>query len=508
VGIFYLNDGTQEAIEQCRQPEPRATIDSQRKAVALMKSSVMGDINLAAVQGPPGTGKTSVVETFAYESLPEFINGNKGEIILYVAPTNYLVYDAYKRILARLLQTGFNLTQACEMIRVYGSKIKPYRNLGIEPISFQGSSINATNLSGLMGQMDGNVRIVLATEFQRISKYLADVRPKRVHYVADESSKTPYFRIFLPLAEKIARDPSNMYPSSLLVLGDPQQAISVAEEYKNDNVPLLIRLVNGLLRKEGEEVFRKQWVMLDTTFRLPTPSDAPISFGFYGDKLRGHYSVGERIGIVRDAIMDNHSKIIETLENAGIQTRTRPASDVLSAIEEGVASSSPIIVLNTESFAMGDTFDQNRVKLAFLASAIYQIAASQVGYGFSVASIAPYCDIADTVHFRYRRFGGALKRPRSTTVQSLIGGEASVVVASLGKEWDMRSKNRNQVDESFTIYGREPELLNVQFSRHRSQLIVIGNVERLKELSDQRVQKTVTKMLDMEGKGTIISRLK
>jgi hypothetical protein len=66
----------------------------------------------------------------------------------------------------------------------------------------------------------------------------------------------------------------------------------------------------------------------------------------------------------------------------------------------------------------------------------------------------------------------------------MLGGEDDIVIALLGKEWSDNSHD----DEGLTIYFREPENLNVQFSRHRLMLIVIGDIQRLRNTAAKIVQ--------------------
>jgi hypothetical protein len=44
----------------------------------------------------------------------------------------------------------------------------------------------------------------------------------------------------------------------------------------------------------------------------------------------------------------------------------------------------------------------------------------------------------------------------------MLGGEDDIIISLLGKEWSAGAND----DEGETIYFREPENLNVQFSRH------------------------------------------
>ncbi|RLI79708.1 hypothetical protein DRP04_08890 [Archaeoglobales archaeon] len=501
MALYYLDDGLKEATEIASREERWDLLDSQRKAAKLMKETISGDVNLAAVQGPPGTGKTSVVEAFAKEQISDFVTSSENELILYIAPTNHLVFEAFRRITAQLIRAGYDIQSILKILRVYGSKIK-LRERG--QISIGDTAIDGSELNRLMGPIDNDVRIVFATEFQRISSRLGEFIPEKTHIVADEASKSPYFRVFLPLAERIARNPDDFYPYSLLVLGDPQQAITVPEEFKEMNVPLLMKLVDRILT--ANDMKDDCWIMLDTTFRLPRPSEDPISYGFYNGKLTAQYSARQRMSLIIDSVLDNFDNILRSLDRAGFNIKSYHLQTVVNAIEEAVSSASPIIVINTHPFRRGDTFDAERVKLTFLTSAIFQMASRFSNYDFSVTTTAPYCDIVDSVSFKFRKIRG-LRKPRAVTVQSIIGGESDVIIAALGKEWESVEVHYYPTDEMATIYKREPELLNVQLSRHRSVLVIVGNIEKLARLRDRRIQKATQKLAEMDGRGAVFSRI-
>ena len=496
MGILYLDEGLRDALRLAERKYKWDLLESQEKATKLMKKVIHGNVSLGAVQGPPGTGKTSVVEAFAREELSDFITQTEDELIVYMAPTNNLVYEAFRRISAQLLRAGYDINDILKTIRVYGSKIKIK-----DEIQMGKRTYTKDEISRLMGQIDNDVRIVFTTEFQRFSNRL-EVKPERIHIVADEASKSPYFRVFLPLAEKIARNPEDYYPYSLLVLGDPQQAITVPEEFKDMNVPLLMKLTERILK--AHDLKKECWVMLDTTFRMPRPSENPISHGFYGGKLHAYYTSRERMTMIRDAILDNINRIIRMLDKIGIHVSSGQMKSIINGIEEAASSNTPIIVVETKPFRSGDTFDRERAQTAFIVTSIFQLASHFSGYNFTVTTTAPYCDIVDSVMFRFlRKFGKSIRRPRAATVQSIIGGESDVVIATLGKEWAPSEVHYYPSEDIATIYKREPELLNVQLSRHRSTMVIIGNTDKLTSLREKRIRGTVEKLKEMDGKGVI-----
>jgi hypothetical protein len=65
------------------------------------------------------------------------------------------------------------------------------------------------------------------------------------------------------------------------------------------------------------------------------------------------------------------------------------------------------------------------------------------------------------------------RRIRVSTIHSALGSEADIIVAVLGKEY------KGKEEDKMTIYFQTPELINVQFSRHRRMLVIIGNIEKL-----------------------------
>jgi len=66
----------------------------------------------------------------------------------------------------------------------------------------------------------------------------------------------------------------------------------------------------------------------------------------------------------------------------------------------------------------------------------------------------------------------------------MLGGEDDIVISMLGKEWISGTND----DEEVTIYFREPENLNVQLSRHKLMLIVIGNLQTLRNSAAEVAQ--------------------
>lgn len=512
---YFIDEGINQAQLEAQREVKYAFVGNQPQAVELMEKSIEGNVTLAAVQGPPGTGKTSVVEAFAERKLVDLLASNERVLVVYVAPTNHLVFEAFQRISRQLIRAGYDPISIFRSLRVYGSKIRPFRSRSNPRINVDVDLIQKT-----MGAIEvDEVRFVFTTEFQRISYRLSDVNLDRIHIVVDEASKSPYFRVFLPLADMLVRHPEQ-YPSSMLVLGDPQQAITVSEEFREYNIPLLMEYVKRVLRRNN--LFGERWVMLDTSFRLPRPSEEPISEGYYDGMLNAYYSASERLSKIRDSIIDNRNKILRILDSCGINVTSEETRKIIDSIETAASDlkNAPLVLAETNHFLGGDTFDDKRVKPALVASAYLQAASKLGGNAFSVAVTAPYSDLVNAISFRFdhKRLSPRIGKPRSVTVQSVIGGEADVIVTMLGKEWsfmDSRFIPPSALSSEYreTIYPREPELLNVQLSRHRTLMIVIGNLGRLRRLQAdhhyqfrgvERIRKTIHKMSELVEEGSAV----
>ena len=245
MGIYYLSEALKRAASRAKVSTPSMPLEAHKRAVDLMEKSVFGELSLVAIQGPPGTGKTSVVDRFAERRLDELITEKR--LLIYVAPTNHLVFEAFQRMASILLRKGYNVRDILDCVRVYGSKIYPAKSNDL--VELEGELYSYEDLKRLTGRLElDNVKLVFATEFQRVFARLGERMEESVwmHVVADEASKTPFFIVFLPIAEEIVRNPES-YPISLTVLGDPQQAITVPEAMKAYRIPLLMRHVEKVL---------------------------------------------------------------------------------------------------------------------------------------------------------------------------------------------------------------------------------------------------------------------
>jgi superfamily I DNA and/or RNA helicase len=104
----------------------------------------------------------------------------------------------------------------------------------------------------------------------------------------------------------------------------------------------------------------------------------------------------------------------------------------------------------------------------FLASTIDSV---------KIEVLTPYVEMKTQIGLMLWQLMGELKeelrkRIKVSTIHSALGSEADIVVVAMGKEY-------GEYGDKKTIYFQTPELVNVQFSRHRRLLVVIGNIKRL-----------------------------
>jgi len=149
--------------------------------------------------------------------------------------------------------------------------------------------------------------------------------------------------------------------------------------------------------------------------------------------------------------------------------------------------------------------DETRAKLGFYATLALYLWSQGLGGGLGLAATSIYTDMSWSIDFQMGRLG--LRFDNSHTVQAMIGGEQDFVVTMLGKEYAAS----NLAETFATLYAREPELLNVQLSRHRRLLVAIGCVECLKNFSlrrggiyDERISDTGKKMMELIGGGRAV----
>lgn len=494
--IYYLDEALRDAHLSATQEKAglRGLTESQQRAVELLKNSLKGSVVLGGVQGPPGTGKTSIVEANTRVLVDEALHARENTLVVYVAPTNHLVHEAFRRVARQLFMEGISPREIVESVRVYGSRIKPWS--GKEgSLKLGNTALRREDLERLVSRVPepsndfAPVRLVFATEYQRVSPRL----PKgevygAIRYIVDEASRSPFYRVFITLAQKLVRQPEAYFPKSMVVLGDPKQAIAVQEELKIYKVPLLMDYVKS--RLERLKLKDKYYVFLDTTFRLPGPTEEPISRGFYEGRLKAYERFEKRFRKIARFLGGETLNIAKKkLANAGVDLADSRAKQVLNAIDEALGAGDPILVFKTERFPPGETFHPKRARIGYVASMYLNIILNIVEEGVrNVAVTAPYSDITSSIGYwarkSLRRLGKQYEYTlRYSTVHGIIGGEAEAIVTVLGKEWtsnkELRTRYIDYDNYYSTIYFREPQVLNVQMSRHKLLLVVIGDIDGL-----------------------------
>jgi len=490
--MLAVEDCLERAFSQAEAPRRQLDLsrfpaysDSYRLAYQALRLDL--DVPLAAVQGPPGSGKTYIVELLAEEYIVNQLL-ELNELIFYIAPTNELVFDACVRVLAAIFRkVAPDPGERCrwargipDVVRVLGYRIKSSRRPALQRVC--GDGIEAAKMVDL--KIDENVRLVFSTEFQR--PYIeGGKRPIKV--IVDESSKSPYFRALIPMVRRIAASQYIDFPEALVALGDPQQAISITE-YGRD-----ILLMNVVKRKLRERGLDDRYKLLDVTFRLPEPSHEPISAGYYGGLLKALEDGSRRLS----GFNFDSRKVLAQM-NKYINVSKEEVERVVSLLEDAINSKIPLAVLDVDAFKSGDTLDETRAKLGFYATLALYLWSQGLGGGLGLAATSIYTDMSWSIDFQMGRLG--LRFDNSYTVQAMIGGEQDFVVTMLGKEY----ATSNLAEMFATLYAREPELLNVQLSRHRRLLVAIGCVECLKNFSlrrggvyDERISDTGKKMMEL-----------
>ena len=490
--MLAVEDCLERAFSQAEVPRRRLDLsrfpaynDSYRLAYRVLRLDL--DVPLAAVQGPPGSGKTYIVELLAEDYIVnQLLESN--ELIFYIAPTNELVFDACVRVLASIFRkVASDPRERCrwargipDVVRVLGYRIKSSRRPALQGIC--GDGIEAAKMVDL--KIDENVRLVFSTEFQR-PFIEGGKRPIKV--IVDESSKSPYFRSLIPMVRRITANQYSDFPEALVALGDPQQAISITE-YGRD-----ILLMNVVRRKLREHGLEDRYKLLDVTFRLPEPSHEPISAGYYGGLLKALEDGSRRL-----SGFNFDSRNVLAQMNNYINANKAEVQRVVSLLEDAVNSRIPLAVLDVDAFRSNDTLDEARAKLGFYATLALFLWSKGLGGGLGLAATSIYSDMSWSIDFQMGRV--RLRFDNSHTVQAMIGGEQDFVVTMLGKEYAA-----SDWAEAFaTLYAREPELLNVQLSRHRRLLVAIGCVECLKNfrlrrggIYDERISEAGKKTMEL-----------
>jgi len=315
----------------------------------LVKQKIINS-GISIVQGPPGTGKTTVfLKTI--ETVLDNLDNN--EIIVYIAPTNELVKDMSIK-LASLYMYKEKSDDFIKEVKIYGSKFDydRYPEMG-KPI-------------------DKNTKIVISTEYQPVYP----LSGKKIHFLIDEASKTILHKPFISLSREQSFHAfyqgitsNNSIISSFNVIGDPNQAIGLDEPYRTGKEQLIIiMMMRGLLRLKGidiknkstqelqalslEHLRNKYYEFLDTTLRLPSPSEIPISHGYYNGMLRSYFSA--------EKIFKDYWRREEADK---IKRKSTEMEKIVDTLEDAITTGRPVIYVNeTSSYEEDSNVNLKRIK--------------------------------------------------------------------------------------------------------------------------------------------------
>ena len=452
---------------------------SQGRAVDIIDKAY-DQKGVGLVQGPPGTGKTSVIVS----SLERLISRlDRNEVLVYVAPTNELVKDVTLKVVPILKKKGYeNEKDIIKAVRIFGSDFD-YR--GAQEVR---------------APIDKDVKVILTTDYQKFYVNYKEAESKgfSFSFLVDEASKSPIYRFLTPIAMELIRAEKtdlNISIDSLSVVGDPMQAIAKKDIYKTHREYLLmVNILRNMLADVDPSLAERlsdssinlydiiqqndstlsrlgNFVMLNITYRLPSPSHTIISRGFYNDRLSANEGVEKRL-VYRD-------DLVRSIGHDFISSR-----EVAKVINDAVINDVGIVYIDVKKSAymdfQGENIDRRRAYRAIEAA----IAAS-IATGRSTTIIPVYRDMVNYIKFvmmaedKYAKYIKALNglniEVNVKTAHSLLGAEDENVVLVLGKEY----LPFNSDIYSSTMYFVEPEIFNVQFSRHKALLVIVGNIERL-----------------------------
>jgi len=463
--------------------------DSLRKAVEISKKAILHeeDLPIAGIRGPPGTGKTKVMEglVLTEEVMGELLNDEYK--FIYVAPTNELTTSGFARTLRAIIKMlSEPIDKILSKIRIYGSaRPSPYFGNDLNELK-KVARVSEDVLEKMVSGGIDEATFIFTTSYQSISSKMRGSHYKFVLFV-DEASKMPFHLPFNPTSDAQLRALAQRNPGvlhGLVIVGDERQAVAIGPEYQGYGKSLLaLPKIEEIL--DTWNLKQKLFMTLDTTFRLPEPTQQPIGDGFY-------YDTGIQLRAIEDAQkrLGNRLRDIGWIEGLNrcrnlVSDKGNLWSKVIDSVESALSSFIPVIMVNTENFIKpGENSEPLRVKLA----AYYALSLKcSLGNNVGISVIAPYIDLVeDTRSYLRKMIGGANVNIRFLTVQSMLGGEDDIIISLLGKEW---TKNNADYDEGETIYFIEPENLNVQLSRHRLMLIVIGNLQKLRNSAAKAAQR-------------------
>jgi len=434
-------------------------LDAKNKVIDAIRGN-----KISLVQGPPGTGKTTVFE----QSINDFFDNITNDmVLLYIAPTNQLVADMLKRIASIYYNKGKQKEDIKKELRIYGSQFdyNTYENLA--------------------GTIDKEVKIILTTPYQR--PYFRNI--KNVCILIDEASKSPLHQPFITMTNSLIAKVGRSELQSISIIGDPKQAISLDSSYKGKGKDLLIMntLIKGLLHEKGitvndnddltkraRESLSDEFRFLSTTYRMPYPTEEPISVAYYDRLLKAKDSVDKRVEGLWDTnkaselynINKNFEYAIGILEN----TLTTSRGMIYVEVKDSYSDNSEGFNYATERGIVG----------VYLATCLSTITNKRT------AVITAYTDQWQQMKLYFQKhiyplinsINPKIKEQISfSTIDKQIGSEEDIVICILGKEYS--------TEDSPTRYYQEPELLNVQLTRHKRVLCVIGDLSKLRNKANE-----------------------
>ncbi|MBM1154611.1 hypothetical protein DRN94_001885 [archaeon] len=527
------------------------------------------DRETCVIYGPPGTGKTRVVtealHILACKGEGPFDESKRGaRLILYVGPTNELAYTGCKRILAHVLPPFMNdpqlVAEILYRIKVLGSKIAPVswchesvRN--IETILKSETSVHPflkdaleSTLEPILHELERLIRrsgpmnvgsqwltiaqngmyLIFTTAFQAIRP--EDIsRVSEIHVIYDEASKIEsvqsrrvllhvlqeYIRV-ITSAESIRQLKAYIRKymgvlNTLIALGDRYQAISLRH---------LAGARTTLLIDELESIADVPKVALDVTFRLPHPTELPLSEAIYNwgyginfraeeaqshSKVRflkklydliGHEFFGQIERIMKQISLESNHRCIErtisSFENALEEGRPAIILDVRRPWRSGLLHPDYIAPCVVSSVVTTLMIYKLRADYRELLLDICKESFGNMGklcydliIGKPTVTLSMYTqihDVKDHALHVLSKIHDKLKLPKkaitaaitSKTIASYLGNEAPIVVHELPKSAWISSGKR-------TFIVQDPLQLVVGLSRHSLFEIVVGNVDMMIE---------------------------
>jgi len=389
-----------------------------------------GNQAVVVAPGVPGAGKTTFYAYILAKHLKDEICRESisfNYLYIYIAPTNDLVRDFIEKFLGFLKGT-FGVECRPEIlsrrIRVYGSKI------------------SAPSYPQLLKAIDDEVLLVASTDWQRVAARI--LTRKEQIYLIDEASRMTFTRLFVSIADAIAKGNTKGDIRGFSVIGDENQAVGLEEEERRF---LLLSSIREIAEKGSDRIYI---VPLNVSWRLPEDTARPIKFGFYN---------GDLIGRGTPFKVNPEDEIIRTLMREKLcQKYSKYIWDILQ-----VASRYPLVHVELgEHFRIGEKFDEKRAELGWCLA---YVLSGLVG-NRQVSVVVPYTQMAFAIRI--------LRPPqnvRVATIASYLGREDDIIISIFGKE---------QVSQCNTYYLKDPYTFNVQLSRQRNALFTIGSADILK----------------------------